>query len=385
VIVVNVAVIGMGLIGGSLLRALAEAGHWAIGYDLDPATRAMARTGAAQAPKGSRWQVAPTIADAVASVELVVVATPLTAVAHVLDEVAGAGFSGLVTDVVSVKEPVRDLVERRLRAGGMRLAGYVGGHPMAGRETAGFAATDPALFRGCAWVLCLDEESSDVAGRSMTESSDVAGRSTTGSSDLAGRSTTGSSEVAGRGMTGSTDVAGRGMGATRLADWLTVARLITGLGARVVPTTSEDHDLAVASVSHVPHLLAAALAVALTDPLAATLAAGSFRDGTRVAASPPELIASMCGGNAGPVLEALETIIEELGGAREALESGDPIAGIRKWVTPANAARTSWPRGWGEPAQIPATVDDLLDLGCEGGWITDVSPDGRTVTAAQPI
>jgi threonine dehydrogenase-like Zn-dependent dehydrogenase len=58
VISVNVAVIGMGLIGGSLLRALALAGHWVIGYDLDPSTRAMARNGAAQAPvrRGGRWR-----------------------------------------------------------------------------------------------------------------------------------------------------------------------------------------------------------------------------------------------------------------------------------------------------------------------------------------
>jgi prephenate dehydrogenase len=327
---VNVAVIGMGLIGGSLLRALAEHGHTAIGYDLDPATRAMARTGAAQAPKASRWQVAPSIADAVAQVELVVVATPLTAVAHVLDEVASAGYSGLVTDVVSVKQPVRDLVERRLRGDGMRLAGYVGGHPMAGRETAGFAAADPALFRACAWVLCLEEQ-------------------------------------------------------TRLADWLTVARLVTGLGARVVPTTAEEHDRTVAAISHVPHVLAVALARAVEDPLAGTLAAGSFKDGTRVAGSAPDLIASMLGGNAGPVLDALETILDEIDDARTALESDDPIAAARIWVTPANAARSSWPHGWGEPKQLPATVDDLLNLGADGGWITEVSPDSRTVTAAYPV
>jgi prephenate dehydrogenase len=330
VISVNVAVIGMGLIGGSLLRALAAAGHWVIGYDLDPSTRAMARTGAAQAPKESRWLVAPSIADAVASVELVVVATPLTAVAHVLDEVAGAGFTGLVTDVVSVKGPVRDLVARRLRGGGMRLAGFVGGHPMAGRETAGFAATDPALFHGCAWALCLDEE-------------------------------------------------------TSLEDWLTVARLLTGLGARVVPTTADDHDRVVAAISHVPHLLAAALATAVADPLAATLAAGSFRDGTRVAASTPELLAAMCGGNAAHVLDALDNVLTELDRAREGLESDEPIAELRRWVAPAHAARTTWPRGWGVERPTPATTNALLALGDEGGWVTAIAPDGRTVTSARPV
>src|SRR5688572_24039717 len=106
---VKVAVIGMGLIGGSLLRALATAGHWVIGYDLDPSTRAMARTAAAQSPKAERWLVAQSIADVVASAELVVIATPLTAVSGVLDDIANAGFTGLVTDVVSVKTPVRQL------------------------------------------------------------------------------------------------------------------------------------------------------------------------------------------------------------------------------------------------------------------------------------
>jgi prephenate dehydrogenase len=232
--------------------------------------------------------------------------------------------------VVSVKEPVRELVARRLRGGGLRLAGYVGGHPMAGRETAGFAATDPALFRGCAWALCLDEE-------------------------------------------------------TSLDDWLALARLLTGLGARVVPTTAEDHDRVVAAVSHVPHLVAAALATAVGDPLAATLAAGSFRDGTRVAASAPDLIATMCGGNAGRVMEALDAVVGQLDEARAALDGRDPIAAVRRWVTPAHAARTTWPRGWGAPGQIPATPGDLLALGDEGGWIIAVSSDGRTVTAARPV
>jgi prephenate dehydrogenase len=330
VIVVNVAVLGMGLIGGSLLRAAAATGHWVIGYDVDPATRAVARTAAAQAPKESRWQVAPSVADAVASADIVVVATPLASVAGVLDEIAGAGYSGLVTDVVSVKKPVRELAARRLLAGGMRLTGYVGGHPMAGRETAGFGAADPALFRGCAWVLCLEED-------------------------------------------------------TQLDDWLTIARLLTGLGARVVPATADDHDRVVAAVSHVPHLLASALATAVIDPLAATLAAGSFRDGTRVAACPPELTGAMCGGNADAVLDALNAVLASLDGARDALESDEPIAAVRQWSVPANAARTTWPRGWGEPQQILAKPDLLLDLGDGGGWVTAVSADGRTVTAVHPV
>ena len=182
-----------------------------IGYDLDPATRAMARTAAAQAPRESRWQVAPSIGDAVANVDLVVLAVPLTAVAPVLDEVAGAGYTGLVTDVVSVKQPVRELVARRLRAGGLRLAGYVGGHPMAGRETAGFAAGDPTCSTAAPGCSASTRRPASTTGSRWPGSS-------------------------------------------------------PGIGARVVPTTAEDHDRVVAAVSHVPHLLAAALATVVSRP-----------------------------------------------------------------------------------------------------------------------
>src|SRR5262245_63157937 len=87
---VDIAVIGLGLIGGSLLRALAAAGHHVLGYDTDPATRATARTAAAQAPARARWQITGTVADAVQSpdgrrADLVVVAVPLPAVGAVFD------------------------------------------------------------------------------------------------------------------------------------------------------------------------------------------------------------------------------------------------------------------------------------------------------------
>ena len=328
---VRAAVIGLGLIGGSLLRALAASGHAALGYDADPATRAMARTAAARAAAGSRWQVTGTVRDAVGGADLVVVAVPLPAVGGVLDELANGGYAGLVTDVTSVKGPVRNLVNKRAGRFG-RLAGFVGGHPMAGRESSGFAAADPTLFRDCAWVLCLEPDETD------------------------------------------------------LADWLTLAGLLTVLGARVVPATAAEHDRAVATASHVPHLLASALvAAAATDPLALTLGAGSFRDGTRVAASPPPLTAAMCGGNAAAVRAALDQVLDLLGTARRALDAEDPIGALVPWLEPTAEARTAWPPRPSEPATLPAHADVLLRLGRAGGWITEVSPDQRTVTAARPL
>jgi len=327
---VDIAVIGLGLIGGSALRALAAAGHRVLGYDADPATRATARTAAARAPQGGRWQITGTVRDAVEGARLVIVAVPLPALPRVLDEIGGAAYAGLVTDVTSVKTPVRMLVEQRLQGRHQRLAGFVGGHPMAGRETSGFTAADAELFRGCAWVLCIEP------------------------------------------------------GATSLTDWLDVADLVIGLGARVVPTTAEEHDRAVAAVSHVPHLLANALATTAVDPLAGALAAGSFRDGTRVAATRPDLVAAMCGGNAPAARPVLDEIIEALQEARRALDAPDPIAALTPWLAPGHAMRTGWPPPLAAPLDIPARPDALLRLGRAGGWVQAIAPDRATVTAVRP-
>jgi prephenate dehydrogenase len=328
---VDIAVIGLGLIGGSMLRALAARGHRVLGYDADPATRATARTAAAQAQRNARWQVTASLADAIRDVELAVVAVPLPAVGAVFDEVASAGYVGVVTDVTSVKVPVHDLAADRLRAGGQALATFIGGHPMAGRETSGFTAADPKLFQDCAWVLCVEEDDTSVQ------------------------------------------------------DWTRLAALVTDLGARVVPATAREHDAAVASISHVPHLLAAALAAhAATDPLAGTLGAGSYRDGTRVAASRPELTAAMCGGNAPAVLTALDAVLADLTAARSILDGRDPIGALRPWLEPGHTARTAWPPRPGQTVELPARPDILLRVGRIGGWITEVAPDRRTVTAVRP-
>ncbi|MFY1634770.1 prephenate dehydrogenase [Solwaraspora sp. WMMB335] len=328
----DVAVIGLGLIGGSALRAFAAAGHRVFGYDADPATRATARTAAAQAPGTARWQVVSTVRDAIDSADLVVVAVPLPALGRVLAQLAAAGYSGLVTDVTSVKGPVRDLVERHLHRQHDRLAGFVGGHPMSGRERSGFTAADPGLFADCAWVLCLEPQ------------------------------------------------------VTPVGDWLTVAAVVTGLGARVVPTTAVEHDRAVATISHVPHLLATALAAtAATDRLAWSLAAGSFRDGTRVAASPPGLVAAMCGGNADAVRTALDEVLAALADARDALDTDEPIAALVPWLARGSTARAVWPPLAGTALELPARPDALLRLGRVGGWVTAVADDRRTVTAVRPV
>jgi prephenate dehydrogenase len=308
---VNVAVIGLGLIGGSLLQALEAAGHEVTGYDADPATRDLAE-------KDGRT-VAGSVAEAAADAELVALAVPLPVLPGVVAELTG--HDGLITDVTSVKGPVRALGIRR----------FVGGHPMAGRETSGYPAADPGLFDGCAWVLCLEP------------------------------------------------------GETALDDWLTAAALFTTMGARVVPITADEHDRAVAQISHVPHLLAAALARPLVDnPLAATLAAGSFRDGTRVAATRAELIAAMCGGNATATREVLAGVLDDLRQRLAELSAPDPVAALIPALREAGDARRAWPPRPGAAAEEPAGVAELLALGRAGGWVTAVSENRVTVRTMRP-
>lgn len=304
----RIAVLGLGLIGGSFARRLVAgdpdrtaAGHDVTGWDPDPRTRELAA--AAGIPIAE-----PGPAD------LTVVAAPTAAVAAVLGELSTADCP-IVTDVTSVKAPVLAAA----RAAG--LAGrYVGGHPMAGTEHAGFAASDPELLAGAAWVLCLEPD-------------------------------------------------------TDLAAWLAVAAVVTGLGCRVVPATAAAHDDAQARISGLPHLLASALAVAgaAGGPLAATLAAGSFRDGSRVAGSRPELVAGLCDGNRDALAGVLTETLDRLTEARDALRSGGT-------VTPLAAAGHRGLGAMRRPATVPVRLDtrsgtlrdQLLALGASGGTVDAV-------------
>ncbi len=277
-----VSIVGLGQLGGSLAAALLAAGREVSGWDVDPVARDTARA------RGVR------IAQEVAGV--VVLAVPLPAMASALDRL-DLHPDATVTDLGSVKVPVvADLTAR--------FAGrYVGGHPMCGTERSGPGATDPGLFRGARWALCLEP-------------------------------------------------------GTDLARWLRVAEVALDAGAQVVPVTAPEHDDAVAAVSHVPHLLAAALAAAAGEvgPLALSLAAGSFRDGTRVIGSDPGFVSAMVTGNAGPTSVALDRV-------RRQLE--------RPWpdlVAAGHAVRSFAPGR--RTVRVPLERSALLALGRAGGAVT---------------
>ncbi|MCW2578757.1 MAG: Prephenate dehydrogenase, partial [Blastococcus sp.] len=158
------------------------------------------------------WDVDPAARDAAAArgvhvtrelSGVVVLAVPLPAMSTALDGLTIAP-DATITDLGSVKAPVLDTV-------GAAVGGrFVGGHPMCGTERSGPDAVDPTLFAGARWALCLEP-------------------------------------------------------GTELPRWLRVAEVALAVGAEVVPVTAAEHDDAVAAVSHVSHLLAAALAAAAAD------------------------------------------------------------------------------------------------------------------------
>lgn len=295
----RVAVVGLGLIGGSVARRLAG-GHDVRVWDVDPGTRSLAAA-------------AGLVVEAHPDAEVAVLATPMHALPAAL-----AHPAGILTDVGSVKVPVLAAA----RAAGVADR-YVGGHPMTGVERTGFAASDPALLDGAVWVLCLEPD-------------------------------------------------------TDLDRWLTVAGLLTGAGCRVLPTTAARHDEAQARISGLPHLLASALAVAGADggPLAGALAAGSFRDGTRVAGSRPEFIAALCDGNRAALAEVLDATLDRLAAARDALRSGGTVLPLatagaharHAWAAPPPAAAVRLDPG------APTLHEDLLALGAAGGSLDAVTP-----------
>ena len=142
----RVAVLGLGLIGGSLLHAVRHTGLDVVGYDIDPQTAAAA--------SASGFHVMPTDAAAVRDADLVVLAMPLPQVPDALASLAPhLAPHAVLTDVGTLKEPVLAAVRAVVPH-----ARFVGGHPLAGTEDSGWGALDPLLFRDAPWTLTLQDD-----------------------------------------------------------------------------------------------------------------------------------------------------------------------------------------------------------------------------------
>jgi prephenate dehydrogenase len=149
-----VAVVGLGLVGGSLARGLARAGWTVVGVDR-PAVLRRARAARAIAAGTSSLEAAASRAG------IVVLAAPPEANLRLLRRLARSGARAVITDVGSVKSPIC----REARRLGLRF--FVGGHPMAGAERSGFGASAPGLFEGRPWILTPGAPGATAAVRAM--------------------------------------------------------------------------------------------------------------------------------------------------------------------------------------------------------------------------
>lgn len=269
----NLAVLGPGLIGGSILLAAAERHPAArlTAWSRDPAELA------ALAARHPPFRGTDDLAAAVAGADLVVLCVPPAATVPLGERVAPHLSPGtVVTDVASVKTPV-------VAALGPLFPGrFIGGHPMAGRERGGLGMARADLFAG---ALCLLTPGTDADPAAVAR----------------------------------------------------VEALWRTLGCRAVRHVSPaEHDRAVALVSHLPHLLAGAL-LAVTDPAARACAGPGFRDSTRLAAGPPELWKEILSLNRPAVKDALLALAGELRRLAEGPLSGpDGEAALADYLRRAN-------------------------------------------------
>jgi prephenate dehydrogenase len=290
----TIALVGTGLVGGSVGLACTARGIDVHGYDRDGQRLTRAKE------LGAITLAFDSLADAVAGVDLVVVAVPVGAIASVVAEALDAG-APLVTDVGSVKGPVVARVEDAVPHAAAR---YVGGHPMAGSEQEGVDGARADHFVGATWVL-----TPTVATDERT--------------------------------------------------YTAVHAFVRTLGAEVVTVTPSHHDVLVATVSHVPQLAASTLMDVATaheeeHRTLLRLAAGGFRDMTRIAAGHPGIWPDILGANRDAVLAALDAYLAALQSARD-LVAGDDRDGLLSLLQRARRARRNLPVG--------ATVaTDLVEL-----------------------
>jgi prephenate dehydrogenase len=260
----SVGIVGTGLIGGSLGLALRRSGRVGrvLGYDVQPGMlREALRRGAVE-------EAADSVEDLAENCELLFIAVPVRSIPVVLRKAAPFLREGAtVTDVGSVKEPVVREAEKAVSPG----RHFIGGHPMAGSEQKGVEFSDPFLFQDAYYVLTPpDDCDAEVFSR--------------------------------------------------------LHALLSSLGARVVAMTPEQHDRAVSVISHLPHVLAVtlmnlALDGAEDDPLL-RLAAGGFRDMTRIASSDSRLWLDIIVENRKALGDSLEKFLGRLEKVARWLEEG---------------------------------------------------------------
>ena len=277
----RVAVVGTGLIGTSIAMAAIRAGEAVRGFDIDPEVLAVAAERSGLAPAG-------TLEDCVGGATLVFVCTPIPALPGLVAGILRVSPDAIVSDVGSVKSHV--MAEVTGEADPADLPRYVGGHPMGGSERSGPDHASASVLDGVVWVL--------TPAGGVPEST-----------------------------------------VARLSAW------IDKVGARPVPMEADRHDRLVAMVSHLPQvastsLMGLAAAEEAGEPELLLLAAGGFRDLTRLAASSPHLWSDILLANGDAIVRAIDLYVDRLTRLRSLIVSRDAVE-VERAFEEAKEARLS--------------------------------------------
>jgi len=284
----RIAIIGLGLIGGSIGLALrkADAGFEVVGFARRPevASRAF--------ELGAVDRTEVSLISAVKGADLVIISTPAMAMKGILAEMGvGLRQDSIVTDTASTKVRVLDWAKQALPPS----VSFIGGHPMAGKEASGVEAADGDLFRGCNYLL--------IAGSGASE------------------------EARDR-----------------------VAAMVRQIGANPLFMDASEHDSLVAGISHLPLLISVALVAVTTKsplwPKMATLAASGFRDLSRLASGDPLMSRDICLTNREPITRWIDDYIEELRALRYliSISEGGEIDRLEEAFIQVRKERERWLR-----------------------------------------
>jgi prephenate dehydrogenase len=278
----RVAIIGLGLLGGSMGLALQRArlAQEIVGYDMGQGVSESAcAIGAIDRSYNS-------LDDAVRGAEIVILATPVGAMNALLRNLASLVASGtIITDVASTKAQVVQWAETYLPS----TVHFVGGHPMTGKEASGVEVADVELFHQCIYCLTPTPNTQVVALNK-------------------------------------------------------VVALVEVLNARAWYLEPEEHDKQVASISHLPFVASSALMNTIAHDAtwrnAGLLAAGGFRDMTRLAAGSPTMYRDICITNKEAITSLLDSYIHELQQLRD--EIAQPDGQPYKTFDEAHQLRLQW-------------------------------------------
>ena len=279
----RIAIIGLGLIGGSIGFALKQDG-WRGAEIIGYARRR--ETGSLALELGAVDEIELDLRNAVKDANIVIIAAPALAIKDIFKQIAPVLSDGsIVTDTASTKMKVMQWAEELLPP---RIS-FVGGHPMAGKEISGIRAANADLFNNCIYCLTPLPQTKPAAVR-------------------------------------------------------TVKDMVNKLGAVPIIIGAEEHDILVAGVSHLPLLLSVALVSVTTKNPSwqqmSRLAASGYRDLTRLASGNPEVSAHICLSNQAAIVSWVDAFIDELQRLSKLIADGTDE--IEEALALANEARQKW-------------------------------------------